>query len=71
MTTLAFSTLPPAIYWLYQKPDESYIAIMQLMYEDAKRSFPLLRGWRGVVQFVLLLAVWVGGPVALIWWLVG
>jgi len=43
---------------------------MELMYEETKRSFPLRSGWLGAVQLILLLAVWVGGPAALIWWLV-
>ena len=70
MTTVAFSTLPRAMYRLYRKSGEAYIDSMELMYEEAKRSFPLRPGWRGVVQLVLLLALWVGGPAALIWWLV-
>ncbi len=59
------------MYWLYQNLDEDYIDSMELMYEEAKRSFPLRPGWLGAVQLVLLVTVWVGGPVALIWWLVG
>ena len=43
---------------------------MQLMFAEAKKASPLRPGWRGIVQLVLLLTIWVGVPAGVIWWLV-
>ena len=42
---------------------------MQFVYEESKSSYPLRPGWLGIVQLAGLLAIWVGGPLALIWWI--